>query len=224
MKNETSNQERTMETNKNRWTVGQVVKTTHPNRHDRHESLARVTKVWKNGGVEIGSLDGLAVGSRIFNPDGSERGKYGSIRLEALADGETVESFQAAQKAKADAARAEAAKKQTEQVAKVQTWWSETGKAMWDARITLPEPFLGETVHIIRFQRYDEWYMPFVVVKQVKRWGDENAIELTVGGLVGKEYDTGDDTDREHHKSINTFSLSSSASSTLEAALYNVCH
>lgn len=101
----------------------------------------------------------------------------------------------------------------------IAAWWDAEGKAMWDARIQVPE-FLGEEVAVIRFTKYRETYMPFVIVRHEKQY-DGTWVVLTTGGLIGSTYRV---SETETGKSISTYSSSDVRGQTLEEALYQMTH
>ena len=198
--------------------VGQVVKVSPVCRTD-HITLVRIVKVWKNGVVEIGDLDGSGHKGR-FNPSGKARGQSRWERswIRPLAEGETVESIEADRAAKDAAVKADVERKAAERAEAIRVWWVADGRAIWNARTTLPEPFLGEIVYVIRYMDRDELRMPFVVLRNERRWDDKPVIEATIGGLTGREYKD------EGKKFINTYSSSCTTGSTLEEVLYGICH
>lgn len=205
-----------------RFTIGQVVKHITSGRRDSTIVPATVTKVWKNGVVEIADYATRQAYTSTFAADGSIRGSrswHRNYRIEPLAEGETAEGLIAANDAKAQAARDAADQAKREKDQRIEEWWEAEGQAMWDARIRLPE-FLGEEVWVIRFERQGEQYMPFVIVRREQAYNGER-IALTIGGLIGRTYNT---SEGGMHKSISTYSSSNGSAQTLEESLYAVTH
>jgi len=180
-----------------------------------------VTKLLKSGKIKTRTESATA--DRTWYPDGSEYGrKYGSESLRPLNDGETAETIKADKAKAALEARAEAEAKDRQFKAEVAEWWNETGKAMWDARVTIPGGFLGKEVNLIRFERHGEQRMPFVIIeKETEMWGgNKTVLRANTGGLCGqvREADSGCNT------SVSTYSTSSITGDTLEDVLYSVVH
>jgi len=195
--------------------------------HAAYLTPVTITKVWANGVLETKYLDGKAADK--FNPDGGVRGpggrgsttrRYEHLRL--LNDGETIESIIANKVAARDKAAVEASVAAVIKIAKIEEWWINEGKAMWDARVVLPEAFMDEKVNIIRYTKYQETYMPFVIVRLVDyMWNDTTEYELHVGGLTGTRYKNEDGTE---YSSISTFSSSTIRGNTLIETLYSLTH
>lgn len=206
--------------------VGQIVKLVISNLGLRVGSpeAYRVSKIWKNGVVQIETLSGQPQHDS-YDVTGYRRGhtsKYGrSYRIEPLADGETPESLLAARQAAANAARAEQEAQATARAAQIQTWWNAHGQHIWAARVTLPHKFFDEEVSVIQYEvaygpGRTERRMPMVIARKVQRYGGSEMVGLTIGGLHGDAYPTDSGT----HKSVSTYSSSSPAADTLEAALF----
>lgn len=211
-----------MTTTSAKFTVGQIVKHITSGRREKTIVPATVTKVWKNGVVQIADYATGRAYTSTFAADGTIRGSsswHHSYRIEPLTDGETAESLLAENEAKALASRDAADQAKREKQQRITDWWNAEGKAMWDARIRLPE-FLGEEVFAIRFTRHGEAYMPFVIVRREQAYDGER-IALTVGGLTGGTYEVSEGGTR---KSISTYSSSGASGATLEEALYEVTH
>ena len=186
-------------------------------RWGKNESLTPtiVTKVLPSGKIKT-RTPGIT-GERTWFSGGDEYGhKYGSESLRPLADGETAETIAADKKvAEAEKNRAEAAADAEHDVA-VAEWWKAEGEALWNAAIEIPGGFMDEKVFIIRYTRYQEQYMPFIVIKNGKDWMGKDEIEAAVGGLTGRKY-------KEDKKaSINTYSNSNLRGKTIQDVLYAI--
>ena len=214
----------------NGWYVGQKVVYV-AGHYGRTPILAPavVLSVWKNGVAKI------AVGgkewAKTFDVSGYERSKeYNSGHIRSLKDGETHESIEAARQDANTKAKIEAKAKADEKAKAVAEWWETEGQAMWEARINLPNEFMGKAVAIIRYTRHGEEYMPFVVIEKEKdMWseakGEEKFVwKLTSGGLVGRQYNVGEKGTPAYKEvtNVNTFSNSTIEGDSLEEALYKI--
>jgi hypothetical protein len=112
----------------------------------------------------------------------------------------------------------EQAKREKQQ--RITDWWNTEGKAMWDARIKMPN-LLDKEVFVIRFTRCGETYMPFVIIHHERTYSGER-IALTISGLIGRTYEVGDG---ETRKTIASYSSNGEITGeTLEEALYKATH
>jgi hypothetical protein len=91
---------------------------------------------------------------------------------------------------------------------------------MWEDRLVIPGGFMGENVYVIRFTRYQESYMPFVIIETKANIWDNGKEEFiaTVGGLTGRKYE------EDKKASISTYSSSGIRGKTLQDVLYSITH
>lgn len=197
------------------WVEGEAVLLVGS--HGR-EMLHHVEKITKSGRV---TLKGVG---KQFHADGMQYGgsRWERYRIRPLPEGMTEQEYVEQIEKLVAGARAEAEEKARKFREAAAAWWESIGKAMWASRILIPDLFLGKEVSVVRYTRHGETRMPFVIVEQVtNQWSLEKKvrIEITCGGLVGREYDM----DGNHYTSISTYSSSTVHGDTLVEALYNLC-
>jgi hypothetical protein len=212
-----------------KFSVGQVVKHFSCGISTKTIVPVVVSRIWKNGVIEVADYITKQPYIKTFAPDGTRRGRSGWSSwsyIEPLGEGETAESLLAANEAEAQANRKAAQKARRERDEAIDNWWDAEGKAMWDARVDIPD-FMGGKVSIVRYTRHNEQYMPFVVVGSRQTFDHEEEVMLTVGGLTGRTYNLneGKTNDKgEIHTEISTFSHSTIHGRTLKEALYEMVH
>jgi hypothetical protein len=167
------------------FTVGQIVKHVSGHRA-AYVELVVVTKISKSGVIQIKGYESDRSFASTFRPDGRERGnKFYGAYLRPLDDGEAPESLLAAKEKRIRDEQNERNAKNAAHAKAVREWWDSCGKAIWDNRVPMAT-FLGEQVVVLRYTRYGEQHMPFVVVKSETNWRGESEIVLNSGGLVGR--------------------------------------
>ena len=210
-----------------KWEVGQAVVLTSG--YALHEqSLVRIKKVWKNGVAEIMSLDPdeQRHRGRTFNENGRERGDHGyhTAYIYPLKDGETEESFLAAQKAATKKKQQERATAEQEKQAAIDTWWKAEGERFWNnalemnTRLDLPD---NAKAYFMQWKERGEQKASIVVVHlHTDMWTKKPVVSLYAGGMQSRKYKSTDGP---------KFSLSGFGSSSIEAptfieALYRLTH
>ena len=92
--------------------------------------------------------------------------------------------------------------------AQAREWWESTGKAIWAARIDLPD-FHDKHVAVIRFEQRGEQHMATVYYG----WQEE-FLKVQIGGMV----------DDKRAGLMYTFGWTTYTDFTLETALYMLLH
>jgi len=204
------------------YNIGQVVIVTVQGRHGNPtlNFIGNVSKITPTGRVTVALASDL---ERTFGPDGLEIVKKKSwsapVSMRAMQDGESAEKINEQRKAITAAIDAKAEQKRAEQAAAVQAWWDAEGKAMWDARIEMPDSFLSVKPCVIKFTCRGELHLSFVVISTRESF-DGPEVEVLSGGLIGKAYEF----NGKARESINTYSHSNHTGKTLMDALYDVCN
>ena len=184
--------------------------------------LYTVASVWKNGVFTLAYYpNGEPVTHKTFRPDGWSRGEsYHRLHVRHLAANETPEKLIKKQQDRdAKAAREREVSKAAFR-AKVDAWWTATGKTLWDESVKVQVQ--GAELRLLAFPRddvQDEQRVCLVqVCAQPRLLGEGEDTALHAGGVVLRGNPAGG------VPYVNGFGSSSIHEDTLPEALYRLAH